>query len=392
MIDPNSLPLPAVVEKLDYETTLEKNLAYLKQKLPDWKPLESDEFLMILEAMSYREVMLRNEFNQRALAFFIATASGSDLDHWGIVFDCERLKGSKPYANYLFTLSQARETDVVIKKGLVLVDDDSIYESRLLEDLVIKKGELEAAGKVELQVFTASSDIETNNITTTLPYVVNAKATAKFSSGSNTESDEDFRFRILLSMSDKSTAGSSATYKSYAYKADERIEDIKVTNGIKDFSTYLPLFLGKNEVEILDGIRSLISDFSTVNVYYYSKIADPLMKERIEQSLNSENIRPLTDYVKVIPATEKTFAIQAVLNCEKNQEYGIIEVQALENLKANLNKLRKIGVSITLSEINDFLRVPGVKEVVILNPTENVEIVSNEIGVCSEFNISTSSI
>ena len=392
MIDPNSLPLPAVVEKLDYETTLEKNLAYLKQKLPDWKPLESDEFLMILEAMSYREVMLRNEFNQRALAFFLATASGSDLDHWGIVFDCERLKGSKPYANYLFTLSQARETDVVIKKGLVLVDDDSIYESRLLEDLVIKKGELEAAGKVELQVFTASSDIETNNITTTLPYVVNAKATAKFSSGSNTESDEDFRFRILLSMSDKSTAGSSATYKSYAYKADERIEDIKVTNGIKDFSTYLPLFLGKNEVEILDGIRSLISDFCTVNVYYYSKIADPLMKERIEQSLNSENIRPLTDYVKVIPATEKTFAIQAVLNCEKNQEYGIIEVQALENLKTNLNKLRKIGVSITLSEINDFLRVPGVKEAVILNPTENVEILSNEIGVCSEFNISTSSI
>ncbi len=392
MIDPNSLPLPAVVEKLDYETTLEKNLAYLKQKLPDWKPLESDEFLMILEAMSYREVMLRNEFNQRALAFFLATASGSDLDHWGIVFDCERLKGSKPYANYLFTLSQARETDVVIKKGLVLVDDDSIYESRLLEDLVIKKGELEAAGKVELQVFKASSDIETNNITTTLPYVVNAKATAKFSSGSNTESDEDFRFRILLSMSDKSTAGSSATYKSYAYKADERIEDIKVTNGIKDFSTYLPLFLGKNEVEILDGIRSLISDFSTVNVYYYSKIADPLMKERIEQSLNSENIRPLTDYVKVIPATEKTFAIQAVLNCEKNQEYGIIEVQALENLKTNLNKLRKIGVSITLSEINDFLRVPGVKEAVILNPTENVEILSNEIGMCSEFNISTSSI
>ena len=33
-------------------------------------------------------------------------------------------------------------------------------------------------------------------------------------------------------MSDKSTAGSSATYKSYAYKADERIEDIKVVNGI----------------------------------------------------------------------------------------------------------------------------------------------------------------
>ena len=61
-------------------------------------------------------------------------------------------------------------------------------------------------------------------------------------------------------------------------------------------------------------------------------------------------------------------------------------------LQNNLMKLRKIGESITLSEINDFLRVGGVKEVVIVNPTQNIEVLSHEIGVCDEFNISTATI
>ena len=392
MINFESLPKPAVLLELDYNKIKQANIDELKKLYPDWEHIESDDFMPNIEANAYRELHLRQEFNQLALAFFLATATKADLDHWGAIFECERLKGSKPWANYTFSLSEAKSSDITINKGLALADDESKYEARLLEDIVIKKGELEAVGRVELQVYTSSSDVQTNNITTTLPYILSAKAASEFKAGSNVESDDDFRFRILLSMSDKSTAGSSTTYKSYAYKADERIEDIKVVNGLKDFSTYIPLFLGKNEVEILEGIRNLIADFCTVNVYYYSELADSLMKQRIEDSLNSESVRPLTDYVKVVEATPKLFQVEAVLNCEKNQEYGLIQTQALDNLQNNLMKLRKIGESITLSEINDFLRVGGVKEVVIVNPTQNIEVLSHEIGVCNDFNISTATI
>ena len=392
MINIESLPKPTVLLELDYNKIKQANIDELKKLDPEWEHIESDDFMPNIEANAYRELHLRQEFNQLALAFFLATATKADLDHWGVIFDCERLKGSKPWANYTFSLSEAKSSDITINKGLALADDESKYEARLLEDIVIKKGELEAVGRVELQVYTSSSDVQTNNITTTLPYILSAKAASEFKAGSNVESDDDFRFRILLSMSDKSTAGSSTTYKSYAYKADERIEDIKVVNGLKDFSTYVPLFLGKNEVEIIEGIRNLIADFCTVNVYYYSQNADFLMKQRIEDSLNSESVRPLTDYVKVVEATPKLFQVEAVLNCEKNQEYGLIQTQAVENLENNLRKLRKIGESITLSEINDFLRVGGVKEVVIVNPTQNIEVLSHEIGVCDEFNISTATI
>ncbi|QNM92364.1 baseplate J/gp47 family protein [Aliarcobacter cryaerophilus] len=392
MINIASLPKPAVLLELDYNKIKQANIDELKKLDPDWEHIESDDFMPNIEANAYRELHLRQEFNQLALAFFLATATKADLDNWGAAYDCLRLEGAHPWANYTFSLSEVRNSDITINKGLTLTDDESKYEARLIEDVVIKKGELEAVGKVELQLYTSSSDIQTNNITTTLPYILEAKANSDFKAGAEVESDDDYRFRILLSMSDKSTAGSSATYKSYAYKADERIEDIKVVNGIKDFSTYLPLFLGKNELEILDGIRNLIADFCTVIVYYYSQNADALMQQRIEEILNSDTVRPMTDYVKVIEATPKLFQITAVLNCEKNQEYGLIQTQALENLTKNLIKLRKIGESITLSEINDFLRVGGVKEVVILEPTENVTVLSHEIGVCDEFNISTATI
>ncbi|WNL34062.1 baseplate J/gp47 family protein [Arcobacter cryaerophilus gv. pseudocryaerophilus] len=392
MINIESLLKPTVLLELDYNKIKQANIDELKKLDPEWEHIESDDFMPNIEANAYRELHLRQEFNQLALAFFLATATKADLDHWGVIFDCERLKGSKPWANYTFSLSEAKSSDITINKGLALADDESKYEARLLEDIVIKKGELEAVGRVELQVYTSSSDVQTNNITTTLPYILSAKAASEFKAGSNVESDDDFRFRILLSMSDKSTAGSSTTYKSYAYKADERIEDIKVVNGLKDFSTYIPLFLGKNEVEIIEGIRNLIADFCTVIVYYYSQNADALMQQRIEEILNSDTVRPMTDYVKVIEATPKLFQVEAILNCEKNQEYGLIQTQALENLTKNLIKLRKIGESITLSEINDFLRVGGVKEVVILEPTENVTVLSHEIGVCDEFNISTATI
>lgn len=55
----------------------------------------------------------------------------------------------------------------------------------------------------------------------------------------------------------------------------------------------------------------------------------------------------------------------------------------MKNLTTGISTLKQIGTDITLSEINDFLKVPGVKEVVITSPATNVTIADNEIGVNS---------
>ena len=359
MIDVNSLPTPSVLKNIDFETILKDNLEYFKSILPDWQPLESDEFLIVLQAFSYREMMIRNEFNKSALAFFLATTTGDDLDNLALFYNLTRLEGSFPYADYEFEISEAINQDTLISKNLLLIDNNNIYEARLKNDVVIKSGEIKAIGLVELQLAISSIDVKTETISTPLPFLVKATAKTTFMHGSNKEDDESFKNRILLSLSDKSTAGSEETYKSYALRSDERIEDVKVINGGP-------------------GI---------VNVYYFSEYTDAIMKDRLIATLNAKDTRPITDNVYIQEATKVNFSIKADLKIYENQETATIYTNAINSLNNGLKTLKKIGVKITISEINDFLRVPGVKEVVIDLPTGNINIQNNEIGVCIAKNI-----
>lgn len=355
MISIKSLPSPSILQELNYEAILEQNIANFKTLLPDWQPLSSDEFKMILEAFAYRELHLRSEFNKLAKAFFLSTSTGDNLDNYAAFYNVKRLQGAKPYAEYDFELSEVLNQDVTVPFNLVLTDETSTYQAKLLEDVVIAAGTTKASGTVELQLEIATNEIKTEVITTSLPFVVTASTNSAFTNGSDPEDDEELRERILLSMADKSTAGSEETYKSFTFNADERIEDVAV----------------------------LSETAGTVNVYYYSEAHDDLMQTRVEETLNAKEVRPLTDNVIISKATEVPYAVTAELKIEPNQETAAVYSNAVNNLVAGLKSLKKIGVEITLSEINDFLRVPGVKEVVIDFPTGNLEIAANEIGVCN---------
>ena len=355
MINISNLPKPDVLQVLDYEAILNQNIENFKTLVPDWQPLESDEFKMILEAFAYRELHLRAYFNELAKAFFLSTATGVNLDNYAVFYGIERLQGSRPYATYEFSLSEALTQDVVIPANLVLTDTTSTYEALLLNDVSIPAGETKANGTVELQQEIAQSGVKTEVITTPLPFVVSAKASEIFSHGSDVESDESFRKRILLSMADKSTAGSEETYKSFTFKADERIEDVAVLNG----------------------------GAGVVNVCYYSSSADTIMQTRVEDTLNAKEVRPLTDSVVVAKASEIPFGVTAELKILPNQETATVYTNAIKSLENGLKTLKKIGTDITLSEINYFLKADGVKEVIITNPTADVVIADNEIGVNS---------
>ena len=76
----------------------------------------------------------------------------------------------------------------------------------------------------------------------------------------------------------------------------------------------------------------------------------------------------------------------------KNQESAALQIAALNSLKTGLKEITKIGEVITLSEINDFLKVEGIKEVVVNSPVSNVEVLENEIGICNDISITITTI
>lgn len=89
-IDLSKLEAPQVIESLSYEVILAENIAQLQQIIPDWQALESDVYMPLLEAFSYRELMLRQRINNAAKAVLLPHATAADLDNLAAFFGLER--------------------------------------------------------------------------------------------------------------------------------------------------------------------------------------------------------------------------------------------------------------------------------------------------------------
>ncbi|TMJ19029.1 MAG: baseplate assembly protein [Alphaproteobacteria bacterium] len=91
-VDLSRLPPPAVVEKISFEEIYADGLARLREILPDFDAtVESEPAVKMLQVFAYRETLLRQQFNDRALSVMLAFARGADLDHLAAIFGVTRL-------------------------------------------------------------------------------------------------------------------------------------------------------------------------------------------------------------------------------------------------------------------------------------------------------------
>ena len=87
-----SLPTPAVIETLSFETIFSELQAEFQSRYPDYSALlASDPAVKLLEVAAYREVLLRNRVNAAAKASLLAFATDSDLDHLAAFYGVTRL-------------------------------------------------------------------------------------------------------------------------------------------------------------------------------------------------------------------------------------------------------------------------------------------------------------
>lgn len=90
-IDLTKLPVPDIVEPLDFETILSEMTADLQSRDPAFNALvESDPAIKILEVAAYRELLLRARINDASRAVMLAYATGNDLDHLAAFFGVVR--------------------------------------------------------------------------------------------------------------------------------------------------------------------------------------------------------------------------------------------------------------------------------------------------------------
>jgi len=278
-IDLSQLPAPTILDELDYETLLAERKSRLIALYPDDEQadiaatleLESEPLTKFLEESAYRELLLRQQQNERAKALLLAYAAGPELDHIG--------------ATYYLT-----------------------------ERLELDPGDPEA-----------------------LPPVPPTY-----------ESDADYRRRLLLAHDAFSTAGSRQAYQYFALSADSAVKDA-------------------------DAVRPLPG---VVQVYVLSRAGDgeaaPSLVANVEEALNAEQVRPLTDTVRVGSASILSFSVSATLELRDGPDGDVVAAEAERRAREYVDERHALGAQIVLGALEARLYAPGVERVILHSPTADI--------------------
>lgn len=90
-IEVDKLPAPDVFEQLTFEQIYAERLAEFRVLLPDYDAVvESDPIIKLLQASAYRELLLREQFNERARGLLLPYSRANDLDNLAVPFGVAR--------------------------------------------------------------------------------------------------------------------------------------------------------------------------------------------------------------------------------------------------------------------------------------------------------------
>ena len=350
-----NLPYPNVIEELSFNELLKGIKELFKSYLNDEEItlLESDRFSALLETLAYRELLLRARINESVKSMLLPYASGTDLDNVVAIYGIERLQGEKPTAGIELCLSITKDSDTIVPAKSVFRSEKGGI-AILKDSVVIKRGELKATGKIILDEFVKESSIKCELIQTPLPFVLKAKQTSNFTGGADKESDERLRERAVLSLERFSTAGSAKAYIYQALSANAKVEEVSVLNGGP-------------------GI---------VNVYLKTSDMSEATRQSVEDHLNGEKVRPLTDTVNIKNATIKDVEISAQLELTDMFLQDEID-KAIKSSRSSLS----LGEDLNLSYIYSTLHKNGVYRVNLKTPAADIK-VNDDSFIRLNFNLS----
>ncbi|UTU48882.1 baseplate J/gp47 family protein [Mergibacter septicus] len=317
----------------------------------------------IIQTYAYREFLVRKGINEAFLQTFPQFATGLALDLCGEIIGCHRLENQAARCLIRFSLNGEHD-DLTIEKGTKVFATDTLYFSTLTTVKIARNQQYTDVEAIANLTGEIGNDWQIGQVKKLVN--VNPALTASnldvSSGGIITESDDDYRKRILLAPEALTTCGSIGAYTYHTFSVSPSIADVVISTPIA----------------------------GTVQITVLTKNGLPsasLLKQ-IKQALNAENVRPLCDNVEVVAPEKINYQINARLDLFS----GFIAQDVL--VRANLairhylsNRSKKLGIDIIPLEIQSILKVEGVYNVHLTSPAL-IEVASNRWAECSEVQIS----
>jgi len=321
---------------------------------------------ILIDVGSYRETLLRIKIQEVAKSNLLNYATLEVLKHLGELVGVPILEAKYSKATFQFTLDETQDFDIIIPAGTQVESNDSKFIFETASDATVLKN----TSNIEVEGICTTAGTLTNgyaigsitNLMNPLGYVITVKNITVTSGGQEEESADNYRERIRQAPESFSNAGSKGAYKFHTLSADQSIIDVTVISPSPGVVEVYPLVdTGNPSDEIIAAVQNY---------------------------LNSDKIRPLTDNVIVKKPEVVDFSITANLIIYSSADLTSIKTAVNDCLNSYKTMLKtKLNKDIVPNQIITILNsIYGVYNVELTSPTFQA-IGANQRANLLDFNI-----
>ncbi|BAQ65538.1 baseplate J/gp47 family protein [Geminocystis sp. NIES-3709] len=404
-------PIFAVPDALSAETELKAKYTELTGK--ELFPAQPESLLTNWAA--YLKTVTDSLIQYTGEQCLVNFANGVNLDRLGDFWETPRLEPQSAIVTLEFSLGGARFVDTIVPEGTRVRTQDRLFLFATTENLVIPTGQVSGTVQAECTVtgeeangYAIGQISEFFDLVSDIESVTN---TSISNSGSGVESDDRYRKRLLIAPNKLNTAGSRDAYKFWVLSSDPSISDVGVASpsdivrlereeelalelgellrtNLEPFGVDIDLFTAENIAPFFRQYIKLPRFFVDVYLLTNTGLPSEELIEKVQTFLDDEEIRPLTDTVKVLSAieVEQNLAIGITININANS--GELTTQLNTLLEEYVEFVQsRLGIDIVPSQIISRLQVPGVYQVEVYEPEEAIKINFNERALITDFDI-----
>lgn len=232
------------------------------------------------------------------------------LDNLGALRSVTRVEASPSVCIIRFTLSDTYNFDVEIPAGTGIKAGEQEWIWYTDESIVVKSGEMYAEVQATCgTVGKITNDVaigQINTLVQNIPYVSHAENITDTGAGADIQGDDVFRERIFLRPTSYSVAGPEDAYKYWTLTYSATIDHCVIMTHDHNYTeTFRP---------------------EPGEVYIYVSLSDNSEPTEdfllgLEEFLDDDTKRPLTDWVHVRALQKETFDIDFTYFCLENSSY-----------------------------------------------------------------------
>lgn len=267
------------------------------------------------------------------------------------------------------TIFQSMLTDLRLRDSTfsALVESDPAYkilEVAAYRELLIRQRVNDAAKAVML-AYATGTDLDQigANYGVERLLITEADDTTIPPTAAVYESDDDFRARIQLSPEAYTTAGSEGSYVYHGLAADGEVKDVQAVS----------------------------PEPGEVVVYVLSRTGDGTASEEllttVSEALNAESVRPMTDHVTVLSAAINSYTVQAELVMFPGPDQSVVLQAAIDAVSEYAAAQHRIGYDVTLSGLYAALHQPGVQNVILASPADDLVMGEGQASYCTSITV-----